>query len=405
MTNEEIKAKLDDFLTKKHTPPYGNPLELCKQCGFRRFSKRRKTRWGKRNLEKENHWENIDLNNYSTDKPMVVCLSGNGTNTDAEANGFCKRVGTSLELLLKKSTPIENVELLGCAYGEDKRYLYCPDEEDFYKTYPNLNDYAREFPKAVSISSKSNDLDERDVNQFTNAILMPRCLDKDGNALPTETCCKNISQITFFTYCYGAKALNEIIKSFKENLKSHDFTDESINQILNSMMHVSFARKDYVRTIPSVYFYAANDYDIGSIIKIHKEMEANNIKLKTRLSKCGDLAFGQEYAPDRFGNVAEKDALEFTYLTGEPNPDFVYHDPEHYFSNLDRDLDWDILRKSSPIYDAISQMVAWSLCRSVENSLKNAKSKNYIPKMPLSDLQTELISIYKNFETKNVNTK
>ena len=50
-----------------------------------------KTIWGRRNPKIEgSHWEQLDLSNYKITKPIVICLSGNGTINEKEANGFCK---------------------------------------------------------------------------------------------------------------------------------------------------------------------------------------------------------------------------------------------------------------------------------------------------------------------------
>ena len=59
--------------------------------------------WGKRNLDKPTHWQRLNLSNYSPDKPVVVCIGGNGTISDTTANGVCKFVENHLQLLFNKN--------------------------------------------------------------------------------------------------------------------------------------------------------------------------------------------------------------------------------------------------------------------------------------------------------------
>ena len=42
--------------------------------------------WGMRDLDKSNHWRSLNLEKYSPDKPIVVCIGGNGTITENSAN-------------------------------------------------------------------------------------------------------------------------------------------------------------------------------------------------------------------------------------------------------------------------------------------------------------------------------
>ena len=56
------------------------------------------TEIGKRNLNAENRWELLDLNNLEFNKPTVLCLSGNGTIRNEHANGFVKEIYALLDL-------------------------------------------------------------------------------------------------------------------------------------------------------------------------------------------------------------------------------------------------------------------------------------------------------------------
>ena len=404
MTKQDIANLLKVFLFEKKIMPLKSRDQVCRDFGIKKLTSRVSTSWGKRNLNAEHHWEDIDLKDYNPNNPVVVCLGGNGTENPADANGFCKHPERMLELLFKDKdnrNVADCVDLVSCVYGYDKKYLYCPDSEEFRKIYPDINLYAKDFPEAIEVPVTINNLNSRESAMFAKSILLSRCLDKDNRKIELEEACRRVSQVTFFTYCYGAQALNRIMDSFNRYLLLIGYKDEEIEKIKSSMHHVSFARKDYSRTIPSLFFYAVGDKNIGSVVELRDFMLMQDIDLMTRYCKKGEKAICQGMVPSRYGEVADAEALEFIYQ-GISNDDEMLNiqDADHFVSNIARDENWAIIHEEKQILDGISQMMSWALCRSVENGLQNAKSDKFIPKMPMSQLQEELMSIYNSFKQK-----
>lgn len=48
------------------------------------------SKFGLRKKDFENHWQSCSLNKFKLTKPLIVCLSGDSTCTELEANGLCK---------------------------------------------------------------------------------------------------------------------------------------------------------------------------------------------------------------------------------------------------------------------------------------------------------------------------
>lgn len=411
MKKEDVKKRLIEFRKARRTPPYKGVEEVMEETGFTRLTKRKKSVWGKRDYGASDvHWQRLDLDEYEPNKPIIVALSGNGTKTEQLANGFCKRVEKMLELLLKDKSvdgdikAEDYVDIVGCCYGKDNKYLYCPNDEGFRELYPDINKYAEDFPEAMDMGNVNNTFSNGEAKQFAENVLLSKCLNKDGKRLSIDECQRNLSQVTFFTYCYGDVALNSIMDNFEMALLKVGFDRGEVDKIRDSMSHVSFARKEYSRKIPTTFFYAVNDFDIGSINYLRKSMLENNCQIKTNLCKAGEKAFGQTYAEERFGNETTSECLEFAYMGIEDKEDFSDHDADHYIANMDRDDNWDIINKKKGIYNPISQMMSWALCRAVENGLQNSKSTKYIPPMPMEELESELMSIYSSFSSEDVRT-
>ena len=75
--------------------------------------------WGRRNLDKATHWQRLKLEKYLPDKPVVVCIGGNGTILEESANGMCKFVENYLQLLFKKNgvnKVYDNIDIISAVY-------------------------------------------------------------------------------------------------------------------------------------------------------------------------------------------------------------------------------------------------------------------------------------------------
>lgn len=411
MTKEEIENRLKEFF-KQRERSSKNLDDLCEENGFVRYKQRKKIVWGKRNPNnKEYHWDNLNLDEYTPNKPIVVCLSGNGTKSAKSANGMCKYVENLLDLMFKvKEFDIkaeDKIDIISCAYSYNLRYLFFPDDNKVTEEYPDIEKYTQDFPNALSYAKQNGYLGKSASQQFARNILLSKCLNKVGERLNVDKCQKNLSQIIFFTYCYGAKALNRIVKDFSKMLSQNGFNKREIEEIISSMSHISFARLEYTRTIPTTYFYAVNDFDLYAINQLLNKMDNSGSQLEIKLSKKGELSFGQKFIGDIYGKETNAEALEFAYMGIEKNGNEITNkqDIEHYLANLDRDKDWDIINKDKGIYNAISQMMSWALCRAVENGLDNAHSDKYVPKISMEQLKDELIDIYKSFSKEELMTK
>ena len=76
---------------------------------------------------------------------------------------------------------------------------------------------------------------------------------------------------------------------------------------------------------------------------------------------------------------------------------------EHNLSLLSRDGEWN--SKYEPNADCVSQMVAWALCRAVENGIENRASKKFIPKMEFEELLSEMEMIKNDFSSEQLMSK
>lgn len=326
--------------------------------------------FGKRKSDKANNWQKLDLDTYAIESPTVFCLSGNTATSTRDANGLCRFVEYSLDLL--KSNKVndikDKVDIVGFKYAKH------------------------------SSSSKIGDLTPEFVEEFNNKVLVPLFKDKNGQKLDLNSAMRNMSKISFFSYCVGAREVNDIMQNFNSKLEELGYSLTEISLINNAGKHVSFAPFDNVRNyLPTVRIISTQDEIIGQDVEGYlkdKEMEDFEGVLiskdnagyiyghKTQNAMCGGINIISSKLLNAFENAGN----------------------EHFINIIDRDEDWNLKpfqRDGDSLLsdnaDCVSQMLSWSLSRAVDNSFENEKSNVYIPNNFETELYAELESIKDSF--------
>lgn len=325
--------------------------------------------WGMRNLDRYKHWQTLRLKSYSPDKAVVVCIGGNGTVNSSSANGMCKFVENSLQLLFKKN-------------GMNHVYDYV---DLISAVYPTDND-----PHKGKFSKE-------DTEHFVDNFLIKLLQNENDELLPLGEACRRLSQITFFTFCRGHLELDKIMRSFYKELKMLGYSDQECNVLMLSTFEVSFAPLTYNSIIPVMFVDTKQDEMLNSAWKSgetasHLDNNLNGIAVK--YEKYGDALLS---------GVATSEALfDSIHIYSSRLRNNVEGD-EHNLSILSRDGSWNAEYESNA--DCVSQMMAWALCRSVENGLDNKRSKTFVPKPPLEDLMQEVENIKNDFTAEQLMSK
>ena len=358
-------------------------------------SRRVASKFGLRDNNSINKWRRIDLKEFKLDKPLVICLSGNASTTEKDACGFCKRAERMLELLFKNTgkrgaNPLDFVDIMGCSYsyGVD---VVVPDmtpeeKEDFFKEYPTMQDYINKNPDKVQ-KSEVGFMQDSEVLSIVDNILLPLCVDDNGSRLPIDSVCKNMSQVSFFTWCHGSMEVVKIFSTLMKRCYELGFEKDDVAKICNSCMQVSYAPITTVSRIPSVFFASQQDDFNFDLAMDYPDL--NGIMFKHQAGN-----FEDDYIfSDRLCVYSSK---MMNLMEEERN--------EHSVALLDRDPNWSIMSGHHNA-DAMSQMMAWALARVVENSIKNSKSDKYVPMMSLDDMKKELESVKDAFSPEDLMMK
>ena len=330
---------------------------------------------GKRNLNAENHWELLDLANLRFEKPTVLCLSGDGTRTNQQANAFAKQAERHLDLMFSAQhnyRTLDQVDILGVKYA----------------------------PLIGTLTKPA-------TKQLVDAM-MKLCVDSNGNRLSLEQAKQNMSRLTFFTYCYGHSALNFIIFDLNKELAEVGYREDEIIAINNATSEVCYAPLATWNKVPSVRVISLRDNEmtlplsngLGQFTDSQLHQLLNGVHLH---QDAAGLMYGKTMDEDSntAGSIQIISSGLLNSYSGEIN--------EHAVSLTARDQDWQLKPTNmygefyyAPNADCVSQMMAWALCKGVENSLQNFQAPKYIPNTYWQELIPDFKSIIHSFGRKKL---
>ncbi len=323
----------------------------------------------RRNPREEYHFETIDLDTFRVTRPTVFCFSGNGAITTREANGTCKIVEHQLRLLFDEKSGFnlyDNVDLVGVVYGLSP------------KSSPSLND--------------------AEIFSFVESVFYPLCFDKSGNLLDMDSILRSMSLVNFFTFCHGSiEASNIIMCLIRDFLVPSNVSREDICKIVGAITHISFAPNTKCVACPSVLVTSFRDNNALDDLELYEEnfgvLDGIDVTYNSAYSSLGEV---DEYK--HFPHI-------HIYSSNLNNIGKRYFNNEHHLLLMDRNYDWNgvIDRPNGDNIDfgrnadAVSQMMSYALCSSIENGLANMHSSHYIPKIEISELYKDLLSIKNSF--------
>ncbi|MBQ7973920.1 MAG: hypothetical protein IJ295_03140 [Clostridia bacterium] len=334
---------------------------------------------GKINLSAHNHWEILDLANLKFNKPTVLCFSGNGAINHKLAHGLAKMAESYLDLLFAPKQgyhTLDHVDIMGIKYAQ--------------------------------LDKDTGRLSKTAVEQLASAMTA-LLFDAKGQRLNLEQAKQKMSRIVFFTYCAGNAELTKVIESFNRKLANIGYREDEIYAINRATLEVSYAPQNVVTNkIPSVRVISQNDkvvgsdhfekFDLGGVINRNQDDNINGIHLHQDTP-------GTFYG-NRSDTAAESIQIISSSLLNSYFDSYAPHEriDEHDIGLTARDQNWSLKPKvidgvayQSSNADCVSQMMAWALCKGVENSIQNFKSERYIPNTYWDELMDDLKSIINSY--------
>lgn len=329
----------------------------------------KRVHWGKRDLTANKHWQSLSLKEYNPNKPIVVCIGGNGTINDLSANGVCKIVETYLQLLFMKGKVnyvYDNIDIISAVYPAN-------DNEDNGK------------------------FSNQDIEDFVDNLLIKILQDENDVLVPLNEACRRLSQITFFTFCRGHLEVDRIMHAFYKELKVLGYTRQERDIMMLSMFEISYAPLTYRSLIPIMFVDSKQDQVLNSAWKNNETSMRNDNSLNGIAIKY------ERYEEPLLSGVALSEAIfDAIHVYSSRLRNNIDSD-EHLLSILARTIRWD--SNYEPNADCVSQMMAWIMCRIVENSMENYYSHKYIPRLTFEQLIQELEMILKDFTPEQLMSK
>ncbi len=174
------------------------------------MAKRLEYSLGQRVIRSEKHpkkWRDIKPSDIAVDRPLILCLGGNGTVTDRLANGYAKAVESMMGIEAEDNF----VDIYSLHYG---------GQED------------------AAIGNVSTD----EIEELAKGILIKRVQNENGDRLALEQAMKNMRNVNVVTFSFGANVLKHLMNYTAQYMEYNlGYDEDEIQDVLKQVLQVSFA--------------------------------------------------------------------------------------------------------------------------------------------------------------------
>ena len=316
--------------------------------------------FGRRNLWKENHWEEMDIEDYVVNKPVLLCLGGNGVIDRAKATRFCATAERFIGLKQGEEKELYNmVDLLG--------FCYTPNP-----TRPTIGEF-----------------DDEQRNLIVDNIFMKLCVDAQGRVLPIDKTIKNFSLITVFTHCWGAREISRIGMDVQRKMMKLGYSEADVQSAFNQIFHLTYAPYTDHTCFPCLRINSFIDSEHRGIHKTYKEVYEETLNgIALHFDKAGYFR--------RSKNPILKVPIISIYssqlINTKENSNKRNLIDEHAIEVLERNYDWTQghQQKGGLNADVVSKMASFCLAKAMATSIQNQRSEVLIPKDDMEELYKAL---------------
>lgn len=312
----------------------------------------------------EFHWENVDIQKYRIDHPVVVCFGGNGTVEEKDSIAIAKGV---------------------------KRLIGSEDEVDILSiAYSHANGMTWGY------------LSTKEEVAIVQNLLLPLVMDEQGNRLPFDEARKRARRLTLVGHCAGAREfIPDLNNIFVQGLAMFGFNKEEILGITEQILVVGYVGTGKVMEMSYVNFKSIYDGLYGKEYiqeLLTFEQEDCQMKEEDRYRLLGlreEIYYNNQNAlaiAERFmqkqGHMLMKCDNSVNIYTSKVAVDLS----DHHFDSIDRKENWRPQAILTKLGDRVSQAMAYSIAYSVANSINNEESDEFIP-LNLTELANHLDDI------------
>lgn len=177
-------------------------------------------------------WQIVDTIPY--DKPCILYVGGDGTDSDRAANGNAKIIEQDILKPLNIKIPVYSVK-----YNLRQNSAGIARNLAFMKSRAEPLHDLKSRKQELTEDAKADDFEPRYLDKLYKTIIEPRISTADNkNKLPISEACRRMRMITFVAHCHGGYVMLELEKKMRSEMKRLGYSLEERKQILSQMLTV-----------------------------------------------------------------------------------------------------------------------------------------------------------------------
>lgn len=297
---------------------------------------------------------------YQYIKPILLCLDGNGNTNLKNANGFAKGLVNTVNIN-------DEVEVISVRYR----------------------------PKSKKAKTTTGILSFEDIQKLVDCFFMP-LLQKDGKRLSVVNAKRNIQKISVFSYCYGAKVLNDINAVLKSRMLELGFKEDKITQILKCITNVCYAPYCKNEDNTNLNIKSFDDAFFGEDYREQAKEKIDNLPRKER----------EKFYLEKFlyiGNGVIFNDQDFNLYAQNLNGSVLELEDDHLIGSVMKNEKGEFLSDKDNLHShTVSKCLKLIINKVIENSLVNQQNFKELDLREIEKECNEIINVANANETEMI---
>lgn len=330
--------------------------------------------FGRRNLNFDEHWEELDIDNVPTDGVIVLCFGGNGVINPKKATRFCATVERLIGLKNESDwSSYNHIDLLGFYYTQN--------------------------PEQPTIGQFNNE--QREL--IADKIFIKRCYDSYGNLKTEEELIKSFVKINIASHCWGAYEASYLGGIIERKLLKLGYSKETVMRAFNQIFHLTYAPYTDHTCFPCLRISSFVDSKFRHIKDMYREAYGSKLNgVSIRYDEPGYFR-GAEMPMIK---VPVLSIYSSQLINTTENTNLRELKDEHGIETLERNNDWSQGHQSGGAKnaDVVSQMASYAFADAVAVSIINKWEDDIVEKTTIYKLKLELEDLLQIYSEEDLKT-
>ncbi len=169
---------------------------------------------------------NLRRGEVKFNKPVVLCLPGDGTQNDSTANGMAKEVEIALG---RVGVSKNDIQILAVQYPNETGNKFSSERFYFEKKGKDLDNY------------DENIKNPKYIKDIYTTVLQPLIINSRGQRFSFDDAQSKFRNLTLFSHCHGTFVACKLMNYLSNEMKKYGYSDKEIKSLTSEIVSIGLS--------------------------------------------------------------------------------------------------------------------------------------------------------------------